>query len=90
MNRSEIDKTARGVIADFLRVDENEIKTATHIVNDLGADSLALVELGFLLSEKFFVKITNDDDALLEFGRLVDYIAIMSGKATSTIQAPNN
>ena len=44
---------SKGVIADYLRVEENEVSLETDLVEDLCADSIALVELGFKFSEAF-------------------------------------
>ena len=77
MNGLETDsiyKEARIIITDYLRLDEDEIKPDTHIVNDAGADSLALVELGFQLNERFGVPITDTSDEMLVFKNLVNYI----------------
>ena len=66
---------ARLLITKYLRLDEDEIQPDTHIVNDAGADSLALVELGFQLTEKFGVPITDTTDEMLVFQNLVNYIS---------------
>lgn len=62
------------IISKYLRLDENELQPETHIVDEAGADSLALVELGFQLSEEFGVAITDTSDDKLIFQNLVDYI----------------
>ena len=70
-----IQTTAREVITSFLRVDPEELQLETHIVDDLGADSLALVELGFKLSESFGIPDLNTGDGnLLIFKNLLAYI----------------
>ena len=65
---------SKEIIRNYLRLDEDEINDETHIVNDAGADSLALVELGFQLTEKFGVQISDTSDHILIFKNLVDYI----------------
>ncbi len=62
------------IITDYLRLKEDELQPDSHIVNDIGADSLALVELGFQISEKFGVPLLDTDDEKLIFKNLVDYI----------------
>ena len=52
MNYDDIYQRAK-VIADYLRVEENEINLETDLVEDLCTDSIALVELG-LSFQKFF------------------------------------
>ena len=73
--RAEIQNQARELIADYLRINPEELQPETHIVDDLGADSLAVVELGFRLSETFGIPVVNTSDAdLLVFDNLIDYI----------------
>ena len=74
VDREQIYMEAKEIIRNYLRLDEDEITPDTHIVNDAGADSLALVELGFQLTEKFGVPISDTSDEKLIFNNLVDYI----------------
>ena len=65
---------AKKIITDYLRLKEDELQPDSHIVDDIGADSLALVELGFQISEKFSVPIMDTSDEKLIFKNLVAYI----------------
>jgi len=66
---------AREIISGFLRLDPAELQLETYIVDDLGADSLAVVELGFKLSEAFGIPVVNtSDESLLVFKNLLAYI----------------
>ena len=56
------DKT-RALIAQKLKLDENEITPEKHLFNDLGADSLDIVELLVLFENEFNVKFSEDDTA---------------------------
>jgi acyl carrier protein len=67
-------RTAQKLISSYLRLKEGELKADTHIVDDAGADSLALVELGFQISETFGVPITDTSGDKLVFKHLVGYI----------------
>ena len=67
-------RTAKKLISDYLRLKDGELQPDSHIVDDIGADSLALVELGFQLSEKFGVPIVDTSDNKLVFKHLVEYI----------------
>ncbi len=73
-NIDEIYSEANKIITDYLRLEKNELKPETHIVDDAGADSLALVELGFQLTEKFGVPISDTSEEKLIFKNLVEYI----------------
>ena len=74
IDKNEVYSEANKIISTYLRLDEDELKPETHIVDDAGADSLALVELGFQLTEKFGVTISDTSDEKLIFQNLVDYI----------------
>lgn len=67
-------ETAKKIISDYLRLRDDELQPDSHIVDDMGADSLALVELGFRLSETFGVPIMDAADEKLIFKNLVAYI----------------
>lgn len=49
------------VIAEELEVEETQIAMESNIVDDLGADSLDVVELIMRLEEKFEVEIPDED-----------------------------
>jgi acyl carrier protein len=68
--------TAQKLITSYLRVDQDELELETHIVDDLGADSLALVELGFQISETFGVPMLDTSGDKLVFKHLVEYILV--------------
>lgn len=55
----------RPIIADVLHVDPNKITAKSHLVNDLGAESLNLVELTMRLEEAFNFEIPDADAARL-------------------------
>lgn len=67
-------QAAGRLIADYLRLDPDELTLDSHIVDDLGADSLALVELGFQISETFGVPMLDTSGDKLVFRNLIDYI----------------
>ena len=52
---------AKALIASKMKLDESEITPEKHVFNDLGADSLDIVELSMLLEREFNVKFTEDD-----------------------------
>ena len=55
---------------------QDELGLETHIVDDLGADSLALVELGFQISETFGVPMLDTSGDKLVFKHLIEYILV--------------
>jgi len=48
------------VVVEQLSVDANEVKEESKFVEDLGADSLDVVELVMALEEKFDIEIPDD------------------------------
>ncbi|MBR5059497.1 MAG: acyl carrier protein [Clostridia bacterium] len=65
----------RAIIADQLNVDAEKITMESSIIEDLGADSLDVVELIMALEENFGVEIPDDDaEKINTIGDIVDYI----------------
>ena len=56
-------ETVRKVLAEQLEVDAASITMDTDIINDLGADSLDLVELVMSLEERHDIVLTDDKTA---------------------------
>lgn len=51
----------KSIIASKLGIDENEITPEKSLVNDLGADSLDVVELSMELEREFNLKLEDSD-----------------------------
>ena len=63
------------VIADELSMDESEITLDSTFTDDLGADSLDIVELIMALEEEFDLEIPDEDaEKITVVGDVVDYI----------------
>lgn len=63
------------VIVDRLGVDEAEVKTEASFRDDLGADSLDVVELVMELEDEFDMEISDDDaEKIVTVGDAVSYI----------------
>lgn len=78
-NMSDITSRVIAVVADQLSVDASEIRAESSFQDDLGADSLDLVELIMAMEEEFDVKI--DDDAAQKIKTVqnaVDFINSLS------------
>ena len=50
----------KAIIAETLGVDESEVTPEANLIDDLGADSLAIVELHMEIEEKTGIKIPED------------------------------
>jgi acyl carrier protein len=65
----------REVVAKQLGIDADTIKPESHFQNDLGADSLDLVELVMAFEEEFKVEIPDEDsEGIATVGDAVKYI----------------
>jgi acyl carrier protein len=72
---ASVEEKVKRIIVDQLGVDEDEVKPEASFVNDLGADSLDVVELVMALEEEFGLEI-NDEDAekISTVKQAIDYI----------------
>lgn len=59
----EIFARVKKLVAEELNVDESEVTPEATLQDDLGADSLALVELIMAFEEKFEIESIPDEDA---------------------------
>lgn len=71
MEYEEIYAKVSRILTDYLRLDEGEVTPESHAVNDIGADSLALVELGFKFSEAFGIGMMSPTEDNLVIGNMV-------------------
>ena len=63
------------IIADKLSVDPESITLEASFIDDLGADSLDIVELIMALEEEFNTEIPDSDaEKIVTVGDVVDYI----------------
>lgn len=65
----------RGIIADKLSIDEDDIKMETSFIDDLGADSLDIVELMLALEDEFEIEISDEEaENISTVSDVVEYI----------------
>lgn len=65
----------KGIIAEQLGVDASEVKLESSFVDNLGADSLDIVELVMALEEEFDIEIPDEDaEKVSTVGDVVEYI----------------
>ena len=59
MTATSIEAKVKSIIADQLGVGEDEIKMESSFIEDLGADSLDIVELVMAMEEEFEIEIPD-------------------------------
>ena len=74
MKKNEVYDKVKEIVIDYLRVNQDEVSPETDLVEELCADSIALVELGFRFSETFSIPMVEGDSSLFIMNNLVDYI----------------
>lgn len=78
-----IEMRVKQIIVEQLGVDEGEVVANASFVDDLGADSLDLVELIMAFEEEFGFEIPDDDAEKIRTVRdAVDYIEMNVGDDT--------
>jgi acyl carrier protein len=72
---SAIEKRVKEIIVEQLGVNESEVTPEAKFVDDLGADSLDLVELVMALEEEYNMEISDEDaEKILTVGDAIEYI----------------
>ncbi len=72
---SEIEAKVKEIIVDKLALDASEVKRESSFANDLGADSLDIVELIMEFEKEFGVSIPDDQSETIQtVGDAIDYI----------------
>ena len=59
-------ETLQGLVCERLALDPAKVTPQSHLVDDLGADSLDIMEFGLFIEEQYGIEIPEDD-----FGELV-------------------
>ena len=77
MTMEEIFKTMQDLIAEQFAIDADEISMESSFVDDLGADSVDLVELVMAMEEEFELGMTQEDEvkAIKTVGDAVNFVA---------------
>ncbi len=71
-----VSEQVKNIIADKLSVELEEVVPAASFVDDLGADSLDLVELIMSIEEEFDVEISDEDaEKMITVQDAMDYIS---------------
>jgi acyl carrier protein len=72
---ASVEDKVKHIIVEQLGVDEDEVKASASFVDDLGADSLDVVELVMALEEEFGLEISDEDaEKLTTVEQAINYI----------------
>ncbi len=75
MSNAEIEKDIKNIIVEQLKVAQDEVIATASFIDDLGADSLDIVELVMALEEKYGIEISDEDaEKIQTVGDAVTYI----------------
>ena len=75
MSSEEVFEKVKGIIVEQLGVAETAVTMEASFIDDLGADSLDIVELIMALEEEFDIEIPDADaEKVVSVGDVVDYI----------------
>ncbi len=76
MEREEIIEKVKAVIVEQLNVEEEDVTEDASFVDDLGADSLDIVELVMALEDKFGISIPDEEaENIKTVGNAVEFIS---------------
>lgn len=74
-SRDEVFERIREVLVERLSVEESDITEEANFQEDLGADSLDLVEMIMELEDQFGIKIPDEDAQQIQtVGQAVEYV----------------
>lgn len=72
---ASVEEKVKNIIVEQLGVDAEEVKPEAHFVDDLGADSLDVVELVMALEEEFGLEISDEDaEKITTVKQAIEYI----------------
>ena len=75
MSSDEVFEKVKGIIVEQLGATESSVTMEASFIDDLGADSLDIVELIMALEEEFDIEIPDADaEKVVTVGDVVDYI----------------
>ncbi len=76
MSVTNVEDRVRAIIVDQLAVEADKVKKEASFIEDLGADSLDIVELVMTMEEEFDMDIPDEEaEKLKTVGDVISYVA---------------
>jgi acyl carrier protein len=70
-----VESKVKAIIVEQLGVDESEVVNEADFINDLGADSLDIVELVMAIEEEYAIEITDEEaESVKTVGDVISFI----------------
>jgi acyl carrier protein len=75
-----IENKVKKLIAEKLKIDSSEVVPEASLIDDLGADSLAIVELIMTMEEEWDIEVPDEDaEKLTTVQSVIDYLIAKTG-----------
>ncbi len=74
---------AKQLVCETLEIGEDELEDSTHFVEDLGIDSILIIELKTQFEEKYNIEIEKDD--IKDLNCLTDIMKYLSNKNVQAV-----
>ena len=76
MSKEDLFDKIKENLVETLELDADHVTLETNIVEDLGADSISLMEFTLALEDEFGIEISDEDaEHILTLGQVVDYVS---------------
>ena len=80
MTNAKTVETLKNIVADSLGISADEIGTSASFIDDLGADSLDIVELVMAIEKAFDLEIPDEDaEKIATVQDAIDYVTSQKG-----------
>lgn len=75
IEQKDVPSKVRSIIAEQLGYGTDEVKDDQHIIDDLAADSLDIVELVMAMEEEFDIEVEDEEaEKLVTVGKVIAFI----------------
>jgi len=72
---ADIEKRVKNIVVEQLGISGDKVSNDANFIDDLGADSLDIVELAMILEEEFGCEITDEDaKKITTVQQAIDYV----------------